>query len=70
MGISIALGNQSLNHGYNKWRKEYRRKRVERGLCHRCGRPLIEDSARTHCENCMNDAVERTKLRRNFNGDN
>jgi len=55
---------------FNKWRKEYRKKKYEEGKCMRCCRPLLEDNNTKTCSNCTDARIVSNYLRRNFNGDN
>lgn len=55
---------------YNRYRIKYRNRAYEQGKCKRCYRELIEDSGNLYCVNCLETAIQNTKLRRNFMGDN
>lgn len=55
---------------YNANRRKYRKQKSLEGFCHRCYRPLLEDSTRKECECCIDARIKMQFLWRNFNGDN
>lgn len=49
---------------YNKWRRDYRKKQHEKGKCMRCYRPMIEESGKTVCINCVETKKAENKFRK------
>jgi hypothetical protein len=62
----MPLYKKGNTAAFNAWRKKYRERKQEEGLCRRCFRPLVEESGLKNCVNCIEEGMQRSKMSEEF----